>query len=285
MQAILFNGSRQAERSQASTGRGRGYDRSFPGGSGTVCACPWAVRSDGRPDREFVLGNLLSEPAEPGQAFGAAPDIRSQQNMLRSSLRRCRGFCQQLRVSPDFSYESTGDGLYVWHESIGPGADVATFVLLVCMLLQTEAMKQSGNSRVQLRTTYAIDSAYMLYDVDQIVVDSPRPSHLTGKAKISCARLLENAQPGQFLVADFVRSNDMRPENLVDQTNGLFERVERSAGTLNFDPHERLVAVSKHEQPWYCWNVCGRAPNFGTPLSVGLHEDKAPLVTDMRFRG
>jgi len=79
--------------------------------------------------------------------------LYSLQDVLSSWIRRAAKFCEQLRLAIDFGRASTGDGFYIWHNRVGGNADVAVLMVLVCMMAQTEAMKERG-SQMRLKSAF-----------------------------------------------------------------------------------------------------------------------------------
>lgn len=217
--------------------------------------------------------------------------LYSLQNVLGSSIRRAGKFCGQLRLATDFGRASTGDGFYVWHNTIGGHADVAVFVVLVCMMAQTEAMRQKG-FQMRLKSAFVIDSAFMLYDPEVEVSPHAVPSNAVGAATNGAARLVASAKPGQLLLGDFFRpgqpSEVLSPEGLVRQANELFRLEGYGPAGLKLEPDSKVRVVDKHEAPWYCWNVTGEVPNLiGDELlrvKVGLEPDDARELSEIRFK-
>lgn len=231
--------------------------------------------------------------------FSQLAYLYSLENLFRSNAKRCRCFTSELHLSSDFGHASTGDGFYFWHEMHGGGADVATLLLLLCMMSQVERFREEDHFPMQLKAAMVIDSVFMLYDSDRVrfAQDQTNPQEWTvhrgeatnvvGVATNIAARLIAAARPSQILIAQFKRSGQgqetMTPHSLIAQAAQLF-RHEGNPAEILFDPNHRLCVTDKHKMRWHCWNVVGRIPNRmkgAVKLQrVGLKTDDAyPIET------
>jgi hypothetical protein len=219
--------------------------------------------------------------------------LYSLTNVLSSAKRRVSKFCRQLNVKPIFGQASTGDGFYFWHDSLGGGADVAVFMLLLCVMTQAEAMRQQGFG-MRLKAAYVIDSAFMIYDpATQVTLDAVA-SNAVGQATNFAARLISAAKPSQILVGDFERSGQgkheiLNPEQLIAQANQIFREEGAGAASLDLKPKEKLRVVDKHGDSWYCWNVAGEVPNSPgggevVRQKIGLEPDPTKDIMDVAFK-
>jgi hypothetical protein len=216
--------------------------------------------------------------------------LYSLNNILNSSINRTYKFCQRLGVPKEFGWSSTGDGFYFWHDAIGGNADVAAFMLLVCMMTQSEAMRANGFS-LRLRGVYVIDSAFMIYTPRPVMsLDIPATTGV-GAATNGAARLSAAAKPSQILLGDFTRAGQpgetMDPRTLLAQCNELFREEKSGAATLALNPDRKLRVTDKHGVHWYCFNVSGEVPNIGagrvTRQNVGLNTEDAQDIESLRF--
>jgi hypothetical protein len=216
--------------------------------------------------------------------------LYSLTNMLDSSIRRSRKFCDALKARGRFGRNSTGDGYYFWHDGLGGASDVATFMTLVCLMSQCEALRDSGFP-IQLRCSFFIGSAFLFYDAGARENSLAPASNAIGAATNGAARLISDARPGQFLINDFDRLGQgderMTPKSLVAQCNELFRIEDAGAGKLSLMPTEKIRVNDKHGDAWYCYNVCGAIPNRVASKSVdvmiGLKPDQSPIITDLQF--
>lgn len=212
-------------------------------------------------------------------------------NMLSSSMKRCYKFCQRLGLQNKFGSSSTGDGFYLWHDTSGGHADVATFMLLACIMVQSESMRQDGFA-LRLRGIYVIDSAFMIYTHRESFSIDAQATTAVGAATNGAARLSTAARPSQILVGDFQRPGQgkerMDPNSLLAQVNELFREEQAGAATLTCNPDQHLRVEDKHGDLWYCWNVCGDIPNAGTNRPdrqrVGLPPDSAHDIHSIQLK-
>jgi hypothetical protein len=188
-----------------------------------------------------------------------------------------------------FGRASTGDGFYIWSDSLGGHADVATFMLLVSMLPQCESMFCSG-FQMRVKASFIIGGAFMLYDptrrLDRQLYEPA--SNAVGPATNGAARLLTACKPGQLLLGDFTRSGQggetLTPAVLVAQANELFREENTGAGRLVIGPNEKLRVEDKHGEAWYCWNIYGEVPAIPDRVRIGLQPDDSTDVTSLRFK-
>lgn len=225
----------------------------------------------------------------------ANPDQLSQlyslNSMKQSAMKRCYKFCQRLGIPNRFGFASTGDGFYVWHDLLGGGADVATFMFVACLMVQSEAMRSRGFA-LRLRAAFVIDSAYMLYDSSEPFDRQVVASNAVGAATNGAARLIGSAAPSQILVGDFTRDGQpgekLNSRALIAQANELFREEGLGAASLTIDPDDKLRVTDKHGIHWYCFNVAGEIPNLYQSQqdrqSVGVKPDTARDMSSIKFR-
>ena len=217
--------------------------------------------------------------------------LYSLNNILSSSMRRCYKFCRRIGLNNTYGASTTGDGYYFWHDANGGNADVATFMLLICMMTQSEYIRQEALP-LRLRGVYVIDSAFMIYTQrDVFTIDAPATTAV-GAATNGAARLSTAAKPSQILLGDFKRPGQggetMDPRSLLAQVNELFREESAGAATLVCDPDEKLRVEDKHGDLWYCWNISREVPNVGadgpTRQAIGLKTDSAHDIHTIRLR-
>lgn len=251
-----------------------------------------AVKCFGAPmidQKGFALVDIVGfSKLEPPQQLA---QLYSLQNLIRTQIGRVWGhFFPRLNLTGRFCSASTGDGAYLWHSLHGGNADVATLMLLVCILAQAEQLRTQG-AKMQLKASYVIDSAFLLFSPDDAKKRFPLPVNAIGHGTNEASRLVGCCQPGQFLIKDFRRSGQgneqLTPEIVLRQINELFRAENNGAATLKLDPASAVRASDKHGLYRYCFNVCGDIPHEvdGVTINVpiGLRHDRTPLVESMSF--
>jgi len=216
--------------------------------------------------------------------------LYSLSNAVDSAIQRSYKVCQRLRLPNRFGRTSTGDGLYLWHDLLGGGADIATFYLLVCIMTQAEAMRIDGFP-MRLKAAFVIGSAFMFYEANARMDSYAVASNAVGAATNNAARLVTAAKPSQVLVGDFVRSGEagekMDPTSMLQQVNQLFREEGLGAATLELKPKTRLRTEDKHGDTHYCWNAVGVVPNQiaqqSSRVTIGLEPDDAAPLAESKF--
>jgi len=201
-----------------------------------------------------------------------------------------------------FHSTSTGDGFYFWHRWAGSANDVAVFMLLVYVMVQTEAMRSTRRSTMRLRGAFGIGEAYTFpfRDLSNPWTKGPLPQDAIGPVVNSLNRLLKDADPGQFLIGDFERPGPsdreptLTPANLIEQAERQLlpselipkDSVKPQHISLSFDPKERLRVSDKHEDIHYCYNLVGKVPNRFKDVrifQVGIVPEKAMDMACVNF--
>ncbi len=215
--------------------------------------------------------------------------LYSLNNIFSQGVYRARTFSTALGLPNRFARASTGDGFYSWHSAVGGNADVATFMLLLCLLERSEALRSEGFP-MRLKASFMISSAFLLYETTDAHNTDPRAVNAVGAATNGAARLLEAARPGQILIGDFARQGQgtekMTPASLVRQANELFRTEGLGVGSLQLAPERLLRYLDKHGDAWYSWNVVGRVPTYGGGTeTIGIQPDTAQDICEVNFRG
>lgn len=203
-----------------------------------------------------------------------------------------------------FASTSTGDGFYFWHRAPGGAGDVAVFMLLLYVMTQAEAMRETRRTAMRLRGGFAVGDAYTFPSRELETFGSHGPSmhDAIGPVLNSLSRLIGAAQPGQVLVGDFARPGRaekeevLTPTRLIDQAMRQLLPAELSPQDavtpmdidVRFSPAERLRTKDKHGVVHYCWNVVGTTPNRfkGEPVrthQIGLPPDTALDISTLAF--
>jgi len=223
--------------------------------------------------------------------------LLSLDNAVRSAIRRCRGICTGLGISPSFSRSSTGDGYYIWHEQPGIPADLGVFALLVAIMTQSEVMRAKGIFSMRLKGSFAIGEVFTFFDRL-----SPDSGHYAGQNAVGpvtndLARLIAAARPSQILVQEFDRPGslgNLTPANLVTRTTGLFTAENRGQCQLTFEPASPsppLRIQDKHGTFHHCWNLTGVVYNQFSQSEppaaqrIGLKADPAADFGQYHFKG
>jgi len=225
----------------------------------------------------------LDNPSQLSQLY-------SLTNAIDSSIKRCYNVCQRLRLPNRFGRTSTGDGFYLWHDFIGGNADVATLFLLICVMTQSEAMRDAGFP-MRLRGGFVVDSSYMFYEADARMDPHAVASNAVGAATNKAARLVSAAKPSQVLIGAFSRPGQadekMDPSTMLAQVNELFREEGFGAAALELQPKTHLRIEDKHGDIHYCWNVVGNVPNQvgnrATRVAIGLEPDSATPIDQVKF--
>jgi hypothetical protein len=174
-----------------------------------------------------------------------------------------------------FHSTPTGDGFYFWHHFPGAANDESVFMLLLYVMIQTEAMRRAGVSDLRLKGAFAIGEAYTFGVRDLSNPSDALKQDAIGPALNGLARLMTEASPGQILVGDFERPgrNDgdapITPDKLIEKAERELlpaelkprDPVKPQHVSLRFEPKCRLRITDKHDYLHYCYNVVGTGPN------------------------
>jgi hypothetical protein len=174
-----------------------------------------------------------------------------------------------------FHSTPTGDGFYFWHHWPGAANDEAVFMLLMYVMVQTEAMRRAGISNMRLKGAFAIGEAYTFGVRDLSNPSDALTQDAIGPALNGLTRLMTEASPGQILVGDFQRPGrnegdpPLTPGKLIEKAArellptelGPRDPVRPQHVNLRFEPTDRLRVADKHDYLHYCYNLVGEAPN------------------------
>jgi hypothetical protein len=249
--------------------------------------------------RAFMLVDIV------GFSLLPTPEQLALRMSLGQSINQCRRrmqylFERELILIPQFDRISTGDGCYVWNWSPYPESAVSTFVLLILLMTQCEALRHRSNLR--LRAAFGIGEAYTFpYEgpgISPNVVEAFMPDAI-GPVLNNLQRLISVAAPGQILVEP---GREERHGERLD-VNTLLTRVRSEILpaelevrdslkphdiVLKADPPRCLRVTDKHKEVHHCYNVWGKIPNrdVGAGLNlqtIGLAPDDAIEVSEARF--
>ena len=175
-------------------------------------------------------------------------------------------------------------------------------MLLLYVMVQTEAMRVTRRSTMRLRGAFGIGEAYTFPFRDLGTPSSREPlaQDAIGPALNSLARLLKDADPGQILIGDFERPGrantdpTLTPAKLIEQAErellptelGPRDLVKPQQINLSFQPQDRLRVSDKHEDIYYCYNLVGKVPNRFPELrvfQVGIPQETARDISDLTF--
>ena len=153
----------------------------------------------------------------------------SQLNSLSYSLNSALNKLHQQNSEISFCRSTTGDGYYVWHEQVGPKADLELFELMALVVVdnaleQHASMNNKAASVVpKIRTGFHIGSHFEFYQVEGL--NPSMNSFIVGDVTIELARMLELASPGQIVFGDFktqVPTSSREGAYLVEADSQLF---------------------------------------------------------------
>ena len=206
-------------------------------------------------------------------------------NIFRQAVGRSRIFSEHLGVHNYFRRASTGDGFYIWNDRLGGNADVATFMLLLCIVVRARDIDLKG---FKIKASFVIGSTFILYEFPSDSSAPPFAVNAVGEATNGAARLVTAARPWQILIGDFnvegTGAERMTPQKLVQQANELFRLERFPSASLVVNPTSMLKVVDKHGESWNCWNVEGKIPqDQDSSIGVGLKPDVATAISDYSF--
>ncbi len=240
----------------------------------------------------------------------------AEQLSLRMSLGQTVNQCikrmyqlsqRNLVLLDGFDRISTGDGFYIWSYDPTSEGHVSTFLLMVLLMAQSEALRTRFGNPLQLKAAFAIGEAYIFpYHGPSV----PPPQNLNarfmpdaiGPVLNDLSRLLSAAYPGQILVAPFEepgrhfrQGERLNLPKMLERIRAEIlpgelkpdDRIGAAAIELVTDPAGPLSVTDKHKQVHHCYNVYGRIPNRSDELtlqSIGVIRDEAHEVETTRFR-
>lgn len=181
---------------------------------------------------DIVGFSLLSPLEQVTQLNGLSYSINAAQNKL-----------MERSINIHFARSSTGDGFYVWNRALGDKANFDLFDLVQLVLADNliAQRKASGKTVPILKSCFNIGPNYEYYQA--IGLDPSTFSYIVGNASIELARMIEQCQPHQILIRDFVvhvPAADGRHEEQRMDTVGFIKGVQQAEQQL------RGVVLSGH---------------------------------------
>ena len=132
----------------------------------------------------------------------------SQLNSLSYSLNSALNKLRQQNSEISFCRSTTGDGYYIWHQQVGPKADLELFELMTLVVVDNALAQRaaaddnsSGTVVPKIRTGFHVGSHFEFYQVEGL--NPTMNSFIVGDVTIELARMLELASPGQIVFGDF----------------------------------------------------------------------------------
>jgi len=205
------------------------------------------------------------------------------------------------------TWSSTGDGYILWSREHGGAGDVATFMLLLCVMVQNSAIRCKHDTSLLLRGAFTIGGAYTFpfRDISQSQTAATLGESLQdaiGPAINALARLVQEAEPEQVLLGEFgkqgriERNEQITPESIIQQAAGeLFaselipsDSMKATDIKLRLNPESAMRVRDKHQAEFYCYNVTGVLPSRfpGKPVQpqqIGVEPTDAELLVDRAF--
>jgi hypothetical protein len=257
-------------------------------------------------NRAFVLVDIV----------GFSQATTAEQLALRMSLGqsinqvcyRMQSLSQlNLLLEPNFNRLSTGDGFYFFNWSNKPESQVTSFVFMLLLMAQTEALFL--RTKLRLRAAFAIGEAYTFpYRGPGLFpgmgVEATFIPDAIGPVLNDLQRVLTAACPGQILVRHFDQPGRAERMNERLDIETMLTRIRSEILPRELDvtdpiksqdiileriPTSPLRVIDKNKQVHHCYNVWGRIPmksDEGTCLqAIGLIcDDDSKNVRRTNFR-
>jgi hypothetical protein len=160
----------------------------------------------------------------------------TQLNSLSYSLNSAHSKMLEGRMHIDFSRSGTGDGFYVWNRATDDDADLHLYHFMHLVLADNAIARRKAHGRTVplLRAGFHVGSCYEFYHAEGL--NPTLYTDIVGQVTIELARIVENALPGQILVAEFLTSTGEAPAastpGPVDAV-GFVDRAQHNLSQLN----------------------------------------------------
>ena len=130
----------------------------------------------------------------------------TQLNSLSYSLNSAHSKMLEGRMHIDFARSGTGDGFYVWNRAASGDADLHLYHFMHLVLADNAIARRKAHGRTVplLRAGFHVGSCYEFYHAEGL--NPTLFTDIVGQVTIELARIVENALPGQILVAEFLTS-------------------------------------------------------------------------------
>lgn len=160
----------------------------------------------------------------------------TQLNSLSYSLNSAHSKMLEGRMHIDFARSGTGDGFYVWNRAAGEDADLHLYHFMHLVLADNAIARRKAHGRTVplLRAGFHVGSCYEFYHAEGL--NPTLYTDIVGQVTIELARIVENALPGQILVAEFLTATADMPKvstpEAVDAV-GFVDRAQHNLSQLN----------------------------------------------------
>jgi len=157
----------------------------------------------------------------------------TQLNSLSYSLNSAHSKMLEGRMRIDFARSGTGDGFYVWNRAGGDDADLHLYHFMHLVLADNAIARGKAHGRTVplLRAGFHVGSCYEFCHAEGL--NPTRYTDIVGQVTIELARIVENALPGQILVAEFLTSAADRPPRHEPDTVDAVSFVDRAQHNLS----------------------------------------------------
>jgi hypothetical protein len=147
-------------------------------------------------------------------------------NSLAYSLAVAERRCRQHGMNLNVGRSTTGDGFYLWNRSGHPDADAELLALLVVALADNAIVQErpERDRAPYLRAALTVGSHFDFHQVDDAKGRSSE--HIVGYTTVTLARVIQSAEPGQFVVVPPVGAGALSIISLVARAQIVFARLE-----------------------------------------------------------
>jgi len=160
----------------------------------------------------------------------------TQLNSLSYSLNAAHSKMLEGRMHIDFARSGTGDGFYVWNRVVDEEADLQLYHFMHLVLADNAIARRKAHGRTVplLRAGFHVGSCYEFYHAEGL--NPTLYTDIVGQVTIELARIVENALPGQILVAEFLTAGADAPAcngpGRIDAV-GFVDRAQHNLSQLN----------------------------------------------------
>ncbi len=160
----------------------------------------------------------------------------TQLNSLSYSLNAAHSKMLEGRMHIDFARSGTGDGFYVWNRKVDENADLHLYHFMHLVLADNAIARGKAHGRTVplLRAGFHVGSCYEFYHAEGL--NPTLFTDIVGQVTIELARIVENAMPGQILVAEFLTAPaDSPPLHEPDTVDAVsfVDRAQHNLSQLN----------------------------------------------------
>jgi hypothetical protein len=160
----------------------------------------------------------------------------TQLNSLSYSLNSAQSKLSRKKIGIDFARSTTGDGFYVWNTELTLDANINLYHFMHLALADNAIArtKADGNVVPRLRAGFHVGGSYEFHQAEGL---NPTLYHyIVGDVTVDLARMIEQAEPDQILIGDFVAEmrflNGDSPSWVTLDAIDFVDRAKRSVEQL-----------------------------------------------------